>query len=141
MPLKRRNQHVFHRKLYAGQLERITLLKRGDDQQEGTVVAYTLYQCRRGNITKSGEAIYLDVPAFDYIQWLIPCVELRRIGVNYLNVLDRIVDQFGAFYQAESPETMTLAIFDNYYVVPSRRVDPYPNSVLFGIPGINLPQP
>lgn len=141
MPLKRRNQQVFHRKLYCGQLERVILLKRGDDQQEGTVTAFTLYNCRRGNVTKSGEAINLDVPAFEYVQWLIPCTELRRVGVNYLNVLDRVIDQFNQWWNPESTETMTLAIFDNYYVVPSRRVDPYPTSVLLGIPGINLPQP
>lgn len=141
MPLKRRNQHVFSRKLYAGQMERIILLKRGDDQQEGTVTPYTIYTARRGNITKSGEAINLDVPAFEYVQWLIPCIELRRIGVNYLNVLDTIVDQFNMWWNPESPETMTLAVFDNYYLIPARRVDPYPTTVLLGIPGINLPQP
>jgi hypothetical protein len=139
MPLKRRNQHVFQRRLYAGQLEKVILLKRLDDQNEGSVTAYTLYQCRRGNITKSGEAIYKDTGAFTYLQWLIPCTELRRVGVNYLNVLDRIVDQFGMFWEPESPETITLAIFDNFYVIPARRVDPFPNEILVGIPGIGLP--
>lgn len=119
-------------------METVTLLKRGDDQQEGTVVQHTIFQCRRGNSVKSGEAIAFDVPATTAIQWLIPCTELRRVGVNYLNVLDRIVDKYHMWWQPESPQTIELAIFDNYYVYNCIRVDPYPNTVLLGVPGVGL---
>lgn len=138
MVLRRRNQHVFHRGLYRGQLQTVTLLKRGDDQQEGTVTAYTLFQCRRNNISKTGEAIAFDTAATTTTNWLVPCSELRRVGVNYINVIDRLVDMFHMWWQPESPQTITLAIFDNYYVIPCLRIDPYPNQVLLGIPGINL---
>lgn len=143
MPLRRWNTHVYHRRLYAGQLERIILLKRNDDQAEGTVTQHIIYQSRRGNIEKSGEAINLDVPAFEVVSWHIPCTELRRVGVNYLNVLDRIVDQFNMWWQPESGDNIELAIFDNYYNISTRRVDPFPTFVLLGQPGVNLglPQP
>ena len=94
--------------------------------------------CRRGNISKSGEAIAFDVPASTAVQWLIPCTELRRVGVNYLNVLDRIVDKYQMWWEPESPQNIELAIFDNYYVYNCIRVDPYPNTVLLGIPGVGL---
>lgn len=138
MPLNRRNTQVFHRRLYAGQLETITLLKRGDDQQEGTVAAYAIYGARRGNIDKTGEAIQGDTAAFTTVQWLVPCVELRRVGINYIDTLDRIVDKFNMWWQPEATTNITLAIFDNYYVLNCLRVDPNPNQVLLGIPGVGL---
>lgn len=138
MVLRRRNQQTFHRGLYRGQLQTVVLLKRADDQAEGQVTAYQLYQCRRGNISKSGEAIAFDTAALTTTNWLIPCKELRRVGINYINVLDRIVDMFQMWWQPESPQTITLAVFDNYFLVPTLRVDPYPNQVLLGIPGVQL---
>lgn len=136
--MRRRNTQVFHRGLYRGQMETVILLKRGDDQQEGTVIQHTLFQVRRSNLSKSGEAIAFDVPASTAIQWLIPCTELRRVGVNYLNVLDRIVDKYQMWWEPESPQNIELAIFDNYYIVNAIRVDPYPNTVLLGVPGVGL---
>lgn len=141
MPMRRINSHVFHRRLYSGQLQKITILKRNDDQAEGTVTRYELYQCRRGNLNKYGEAINLDVPAFETTQWLIPCVELRRVGINYLNVIDRIVDQFNMWWQPESGDPIDLNIFDQYYSILARRIDPYPTFVLLGNPGVGLPLP
>lgn len=144
MPLNRRNSSVFHRTLYAGQLEKITLLKRGDDQQEGQVVAYSLFQCRRGNLSKHGEAIQGEMACFHSAQWLLPNVELRRIGVNYINVLDRIIDQFNMWWQPESGQTISLSQFDNFYIVDTIRVDPplsQGGGVLLGLPGLGLPVP
>ena len=137
MPLGRINTSVFHRRLYAGELETVTLLKRRDDQKEGSVVALKLFECRRGNISKQGEAIQTDETAEHYVQWLIPYTELKRVGVNYLNVLDRIVDKFNMWWQPESPQTITLAIFDNYYAIDTVRIDPIAQPKI-GIPGVNL---
>lgn len=121
-------------------MEPITLLKRGNDQQEGTVVALQLYQCRRNNLEKSGEAIQLDMSSHHSTRWIIPCTELRRVGVNYINVLDRIVDVFGMWWQPESGTSIVLSQFDNYTLIDCLRVDPNPNdALLLGIPGIGLP--
>ena len=45
MPLRNWNSKVLHRRTYGGNLERVTLLKRGDDQAMGTVTRLTLFQC------------------------------------------------------------------------------------------------
>lgn len=144
MVLTRNNSQVFHRMLYAGQLEKILLYKGGDDQSEGQITVFWLFECRRGNLSKSGEALQGEMAVSHSVQWLIPCTELRRVGVNYLNVIDRIVDQFNAWYEPESAQDLTLSQFDNYYLVNCVRVDP-PTSlgggVLFGNPGIGLPLP
>lgn len=143
MVLARWNSTSFHRQLYAGQMERVILLKRNDDQQEGVVRALVLFECRRGNVQKTGEAINTDTQAVHSCQWVIPCIQLRAVGVNYINVCDRIVDQFNAFWQPESPQTITLSQFDQYYIVECLRVDPPPPGIppLLGIPGTNLPSP
>lgn len=144
MPLSKRNSAVFHKTLYAGQLERVTLLKRGDDQSEGQVIAYELHSCRRGNLSKTGEAIQGEMAVSHSAQWIIPCTELRRVGVNYINVLDRIVDQFNMWWQPESPNNITLSQFDNYYLIDTVRVDPpldQGGGVLLGLLGLGLPKP
>lgn len=137
MGLRRRNTHVYHRRLYAGQLESIKLYKRGNDQQEGTVTVYVLFQCRRGQIQKQGQPIQGDLAVTHTTQWLIPRVELRRVGVNYLNVLDRIVDKYNLWWQPESSQNITMAIFDNYTVLDCVRIDPPANLVNIGQVGIN----
>lgn len=138
MPLNRRNTQVYHRRLYAGQLETVTIYKRGDDLKEGTVTAYQIFQARRGNIHKGGQPIQGDLAVIHTVQWLLPCVELRRVGINYSNVIDRIVDKFNMWWQPESPQDITLAIFDNYYIINCVRIDPPNNQVLLGIPGVGL---
>lgn len=141
MPLNRRNSRVFHRGLYRGQLETVTLLKRRDDQQEGSVQALVLFGCRRGNLSKSGQPIQTEMGVYHSCQWLIPCTELRRVGVNYLNVLDRIIDQYNLNWQPETDQSLVLSQFDNYYQVECVRIDPSPNAVLLGIPSQNVPGP
>lgn len=141
IPLNRFNSSTFHRFLYGGQLERVILLKRLDDQQEGSVTAYTLYECRHGNTSKNGEAIQGDIAATHSTQWVIPNIMLQAVGVNYINVLDRIVDQFNTWWEPESPQTITLSQWYNYTIIECLRIDPNPNIVLYGIPGIGLPLP
>lgn len=124
MPLNRANSSSFHRTLYAGQLEKVTLMKRGDDQSEGQVISYTIFECRRGNPSKSGEALQQEMAVSHSVQWLIPNAELRRVGVNYIDVLDRIVDQFNMWWQPESGNTIVLSQFDQYTILDCVRVDP-----------------
>lgn len=134
MVLRRANSQSFHKILYGGQTETCTLLKRNNDQQEGTVTAFVLFEVRRGSETKSGEPIQNDMPVTHTCTWLVPNVQLRRLGINYINVLDRIVDKYNQWWQPEAGQDIILSQFDNYSIISCVRVDPAPNSVLIGIP-------
>lgn len=124
MPLSPKNTRTFHRKLYAGELETITLLKRNDDQQAGTVSAYVLYQCRHSIMHKTNEQIAGDETANHRCTWHIPRVELDRIGIDHLNSLDRIVDKRNMYWQGESTTEIRLKIWLNHYCIDCLRVDP-----------------
>lgn len=133
MPLiTKSTSETFHTWLYAGQLGTVTLLKRGDDQAEGTVTAYVLYECRRSNTVKDGQPIQGDLAVESSTTWQIPAIQLRRIGVNYLNVLDRIIDDLNMWWQPESGQSITLSQFDSHYIIKCVRIDPSPNQVLLG---------
>lgn len=111
MPMNAQNQRGFERKLFAGMLETITLFKRGDDQREGTVKALTVFNARRGKIYKSGEPLRGDMATGHGATWHIPRPELDRVGVAYLNNLDRIVDKQGRTWQVESPSPIEVKLF------------------------------
>lgn len=85
---------LFHRNLYSGlgMLKSITLLKRNDDQNENVVTSYVLFECRRSQIFKSDEPIQNDMSASYRTTWHIPRIELDRIGIAYINALDRILE-------------------------------------------------
>lgn len=128
MTFNRDNTNTFHRRLYAGMLETITLLKRNNDQQEGTVRAVRLFECRIKKVFKSGEAIQGPMPTDHRTVWQIPRVSLEAAGVKYINVLDRIVDSSNRYWQPESPQTITMQLYTNYVNVECVRVDPPPGS-------------
>src|SRR5438552_1028660 len=94
--MNRNNTRTFHRHLYAGMLESVRLLKRDDDQKQGTVRAIILFECRRSRIIKTGEPVQGDMSENHHTVWHIPRVELDRVGVAYLNAADRIVQLEGA---------------------------------------------
>lgn len=122
MPLNKHNSRTFHRSLFGGVLETVTLLKRDDDQREGTVKAIKLYECHRSRVQKTSEPISTSMTADNTTLWHIPVVELKRNGVNYLNVLDRIVDEKGRTWQPESPQNIDIKLFENYYDVKCVRL-------------------
>lgn len=129
MALRKNNSRTFHRRLYGGILQKITLLKRLDDQKEGTVKAYTLYQCRRKKIAKHGEAIQGEMSSDMRTTWVIPRTELQRVGIQYINALDRIVDydspqNLPRFWQPESGENILVQLFENVINLDCQRVDP-----------------
>lgn len=128
MPLNAANQRYFHRTLFAGILETVTLLKRGDDQQEGTVTAIQLFECRRGQITKTGEPLAGDETADHRTTWHIPRSEMDRVGVAYLNSLDRIVDGKNRYWQPESTTPITVKLFEVHVDVDCLRTDPPANA-------------
>lgn len=110
MPMNPTNQRVFHRHLYAGWLETITLLKRNNDQQAGVVRALTLYECRHSIFSKSGEPIQGDMSSNQSTIWHIPRTELDRVGVAYINAADRIIDQDGNYWQPESTTNILVKL-------------------------------
>lgn len=111
----------------AGWLQTITLQKRGNDQREGDMENHTLFGCWREDITKSGEPIQRSMSVNHSTTWHIPVSELKRVGVNYLNVNDRFVNvEFGLqmYWNPESDQTIALDLFGNMYDVQCLRIDP-----------------
>lgn len=123
MPITKKNHRVFHRSLYAGELQSITLYKRGPDQQQGAIVTYTLYQCRRSIITKAGEPILGDMASAHRVFWHIPRIELDRVGVAYISAADKIYDPVeNITYQPESTQTIMMKLFSNMIKVECVRL-------------------
>lgn len=123
MPINKRNQLVFHRTLYAGQLQTVTLLKRNDDMQASVVRSLTLYQCRQGIIHKTGQPIQGDMLSDHRCTWYLPRSELDRVGVLYINMLDRIVDKYNRVWQPESPTLIVVKLFEDRVNIDTKRAD------------------
>ncbi len=105
-------------------LQSVTLLKRGDDQAEGTVTAYTLHQCRPSKQYKDGQPIQGNWAVGSRVVWHIPVVELERHGINYLNVLDRIVDEQNQYWQPESPQEIIYKLIRSHWCLDCIKVNP-----------------
>ena len=124
MPLNRANCRTFHRCLYAGILETITLLKRNDDQQQGTVRAIKVYNCRRSPIYKTGQTLQHDMVSNHRIVWHLWAIDLQRVGVNFISPLDRIVDNKGRYWQPESTTMITVKLFEQEFHLDCLAVNP-----------------
>lgn len=124
MPLNAKNQRTFHRRLYSGILQSVLLLKRNNDQQEGTVTSYRLFQVRWSMLHKSGQPIQGDMSVGSNRSAHIPRCELDRVGVWYINALDRLVDKQGRYWQPESDSEITVKLFEDHICVDCKRVDP-----------------
>ncbi len=116
--MRRDNTREFHRRLYAGMLEALDILKRNDDQQQGTVRRIRIFECRRSVITKTGEMLAGDMQSDHRCTWHIPRIELDRVGINHLNPADRLVQvegpETGSVWQPEAPTLITLKMFGNH---------------------------
>lgn len=115
---------TFHRRLFAQQMQTITLIKRGDDQQQGTTRTLTLYECRWGIINKQGQTLQGDMVSQHERPLHIPRTELERVGVEYLNPLDRFVDEQGRTWMPESTTPIDVKLFENHVDVQCLRTDP-----------------
>lgn len=124
MPLNKNNTKTFYKGLYAGILERVTLLKRDDDQREGVVTSYKLCNCRWSSIEKYGEPIEGDMASVHTRTLTIYRKSLDAIGVNHINVLDRFIDVEGRYWQPESDNHINIKLFQNVIVVNCVMVDP-----------------
>lgn len=123
MVLNRHSTRTFHRRLYSTELQSITLLKRGDDLQQNIVTKYQLFQCRRSYITHTGETIQGSMAGSDTVIWHIPKIELGRVGVAYLNDLDRIVDPIlNQTWQPEAGNPIQIKLFGNQIRITCRRI-------------------
>ncbi len=129
MPISKSNQRFFTRTLFAGMLKTVQLLKRGIDQKQGTVVAYTVYQCRRSIISKSGEPIQNDMTSDHRTVWHIPRREMDRIGITDINAADRIVEHANdpnqvRWWQPESTTSITIKLWELEIDISCLRIDP-----------------
>ncbi len=135
MGLTAHNTHVFHRPLFGGQLVSVIILKREDDQKEGTVRSIRVFQCRRSALYRTGEPIQGEMGVDHRTVWHIPKVEMKRVGINYFNPVDRIVedrDQFNQplhpsawhWWQPEAPTMITTKLFNNMVNIDCLRIDP-----------------
>ena len=117
MPLNRRTTRTFHRQLYATELESVTLLKRKDDQKQGTVVSYKLFECRWSRTIKTGEPLAGEMLSSHAAQLHIPRIMLDKVGVHYINPTDQFIDRKGRTWQPESTTTITNKLFENHVCV------------------------
>lgn len=104
-------------------LRTVTLTKRGLNQQQSTGTNYTLYQVRQKKQYYGGQNIDGNMTSSDYCIWQIPRVELDRVGVKDLNIVDRITDNAtGEIWQPESDDIIVSQLFENVINVPSKRL-------------------
>lgn len=127
MPINRKNQKTFHRHLYAGMNETVTLHKRGNDQRQGTVTKYLLFQCRWSKIYKAGEPLQADMSSAHSRRLHIPVIELERNGIAFINAADEFIDKEGRHWRPESKQTITVQLIQQHFCVDCVRCDP-PNS-------------
>ena len=124
MPLNPANCRVFHRTLFAQEMQKIVLLKRGPDQQQGTVTSHIMFDCRRSRITSTGEPIDGDQQSDTRTIWHIPRTEMNRVGVQYFSPGDRIVDYKNRYWEPESPQIIDIKLFENHVDIQCVRINP-----------------
>ena len=127
MPLSQQNQRTFHRHLYSEQIKaagKVTLLKRGDDQREGIITKYCLFEAWWSSIHKTGEAIQGDMSSDHRRTIHLARIELDRIGVQYINTLDTFIDREGRWWRPESNTRIDVKLFEDQVRVDCLRIDP-----------------
>lgn len=126
MPLNARNCRTFHRTLYAGILIPVTVLKRGNNQKQGTVTAYQMYQVRQSMQTKTGETIQEDSLSNHRCSFHFPIIEMERVGIQYFNPADIIIDKKKRYWNPESTTLITVKLFEDHVCLDCLRIDPTP---------------
>ena len=120
---------TFHRTLYAGMLQTVVLLKRNDDQQQGTVTAYTLFECRQSMVFSDGQPIQGDEQVNTRCIWHIPRISLDAIGIDHIMPADRLTNLNAPFgvrgtWAPEATTELIRKLFSNHYCVHCLRIDP-----------------
>ncbi len=113
------SQNYFYRRLYGGKgmLQTVTLYKRKDDLKQGEVSTHVLYRCRFSMIFKTGEPLQGEMLSSHSRRLHIPNIELRRVGVHYLNPTDYFKDRDGRLWQPESPQMITDKLLETHWCV------------------------
>ena len=129
MALNPQTTRDFIPRLYAGMLQTVILLKRDNDQRQGTVRAVTLVNCRQSMVFKHGEPIQADWSTQSRCVWHIPKVSMEMAGVAYINATDRIDNRNATFgvpgiWQAEANTEIIVKLFGNVVNVHCLRIDP-----------------
>jgi hypothetical protein len=117
------SERNFYVRLYAGfNQSKTTLLHRNDDQLEGTVTAYTLYNQWAKRILHTGQPSQGSMGVGDSRGWLIARAELDRVGVNYINAGDVLVDETGRKWLIESGDNITIQLNGDYLDISTKRI-------------------
>ena len=128
MPMNRSNTRTFTRKLFAGMLEPVRIHKRDDDQLQGTVTTYILYDCRRSLINKTGEQIQGEMTSDHQCIWHIPRREMDRVGIRHFNSADKVeqikAPEIGRWWQPEATTYIDEKMFGNEVDLHCLRIDP-----------------
>jgi len=131
MVIRRENQKTFHRTLFGpGITQTLTLLKRGDNFGASVVTAYRLFDCWKGTIRKYGEVVGgayddADQQVSHMVTWHVPVIELKRIGIDRLNPLDRLVEESPRrYWQPEATTILVYNLLENFFDVECLRIDP-----------------
>lgn len=123
MSLNRKTTRTFHRTLYAGILQSITVLKRGDNQQQGVVRAVRMHQCRQSKTFKRGQTLGAgELLSSHMVTWHIPVIEMERVGIEYFSPTDQIVEDDGKTWQPESTTQITIKLFANHWCLDCLRI-------------------
>ncbi len=121
MLLNPRNTKSVWRTVYPEMVYSITILKRGNDQQQGTVTSYKIFHARRGKMERTGEPLQEIMTDSHTTTWHIPAAELKRVGINFLSAADRIVWR-DETWQPESTTVIDSKLFSNEIDVNCLRV-------------------
>ena len=97
-----------YRKSFSGVYEKVSLKKRNDNQQQGTVRNVTIFRARHGNQVKTKNTIQGDMSADHRTTWFLPRLELKRAGVSYINPTDRIVDEANLTWRKMVTSTLSI---------------------------------
>lgn len=77
------------------------------------MTSYLVFRCRHGEMEQTLEPLAGSLTAVFRTIWHVPRTELDRIGIGYLNSLDRIVDMRGWEWQPESTTEIHVKLFMN----------------------------
>jgi hypothetical protein len=135
MPLNARNTKNRSRVARGGKDNQVMYLhKRGPDQQQGTVVVHKLFACWRELITRTGQTLQERMTSNTRCILHIPTSELKRVGVNYLTVIDKFYDpKTGDWWRPESDTTVSEMLFGNMFKLECKQGDPNPNPTGAGV--------
>lgn len=120
--LNKQHLRTFHRKLYAGFDESVTMHKRGDNQQAGTIVVKRLFNVRWSRIFTTKEPLDGTVSANQSRTLHIPISELEKAGLTYVEAGDKFQDREGRFWGAEATVTLTEKLREEHLDIPCLRL-------------------